>query len=324
MNSQIKVSVIIPVFNTGNYLRQCVESVLYQTYQNFEIILVNDGSTDNSLIKCEELQEEYPLAIKLINQSNQGLSCARNVGLLNSVGQYVMFLDSDDFWSEKTVLEILINMLLLDNIDFIMFNANYFTEGKYKSIFNYPADLKNIQMKNKFTLLIKSGNGAMSACMKIIKRDFLLKNNILFIPRIKAEDSPWFIDLILSTDKFVAINNRFYNYRQGVKGSITNSIDIGSFNNYYKIHSLILDKANQTEGLKLSILSFLAYLYVSQLGLYWKLSVRDRKNVFEDIKCLSSILDFDEHPRVKLVRKFYKLFGFKATLYALLLYKKVK
>lgn len=93
----MKVSVIIPVYNVDQYLRHCLESVVFQSYLNKEIILINDGSTDCSQEICEEYVRRYPF-IRLINKENGGLSEARNVGILHATGDYVMFLDSDDYW----------------------------------------------------------------------------------------------------------------------------------------------------------------------------------------------------------------------------------
>ena len=91
-----KVSVIVPVYNVGKYLEECLNSIINQTYKNIEMVIVNDGSTDNSLDIIEKFKNKDN-RIKLINQINKGVSVARNIGLLNSTGNYIFFVDPDDY-----------------------------------------------------------------------------------------------------------------------------------------------------------------------------------------------------------------------------------
>lgn len=327
MNSPIKVSVIIPVFNTQKYLRQCVESVLYQTYRNFEIILVNDGSSDSSLDICQSFKQRLPSIINLVNQQNQGLSSARNVGLKQSSGDYVIFLDSDDFWSTCNVLEILVSLIdkhPSEPLDFIMFNAMYYyDEDNTSKMFNYPESLSKISTPNKFEKLIESGNGCMSACMKIIRRSFLLNNNIEFIKGIRGEDSPWFVDLMINTDKFIVINDCLYNYRQQVEGSITYERSLSSFYNSFKLYDVVLRKSKGVEDnkLRLVILSFTAYLLLASLASYCELCKHDRKKIKNKLKTYLYLLKYNLHPRIKLVSFLYQSLGFYSSTYILHLFK---
>lgn len=109
MNNQPLISVIIPVYNTAKYLHKCVDSVLSQTYTNLEIILVNDGSTDNSGKICDEYAQKDK-RIKVIHKRNGGLSSARNAGIKMATGQFLSFIDSDD-WVDKKFIEILYNLI---------------------------------------------------------------------------------------------------------------------------------------------------------------------------------------------------------------------
>lgn len=101
---EYKFSVIIPIYKVEQYLEECVDSVLRQNYSNYEIILVDDGSPDSCPIICDKYAEEFD-HIKVIHKKNGGLSDARNVGLDISTGEYVIFLDSDDYWEEKDFLK---------------------------------------------------------------------------------------------------------------------------------------------------------------------------------------------------------------------------
>ena len=104
-----KVSIIIPVYNVEGYLIKCIQSIVKQTYSNIEIILINDGSTDESGSICKKMEEIY-YNIKVINQNNKGVSAARNAGLKESVGDYIMFVDPDD-WCEPNMVERMVDSI---------------------------------------------------------------------------------------------------------------------------------------------------------------------------------------------------------------------
>lgn len=109
------ISVIVPIYNVEKYLKKCIDSIIEQTYSELEIILVNDGSTDQSLSVCESYQDER---IKIVNKVNGGLSSARNAGLEVARGAYIFFLDSDD-WIEKNCIEYLLNTLIQTEVDIV-------------------------------------------------------------------------------------------------------------------------------------------------------------------------------------------------------------
>ena len=98
---QEKISIIVPVYNVENYLERCVESILKQTYTNFELLLINDGSTDRSLDILKKYKEKYPEITKIIDKKNGGLSSARNAGIRDAKGEYLSFIDSDDIIYSK-------------------------------------------------------------------------------------------------------------------------------------------------------------------------------------------------------------------------------
>ena len=98
-----KISVVAPVYNVEDYLSQCIESIMNQSFKGFELILIDDGSIDKSSQILTEYKEQYPNVIKLISQENQGVSVARNIGLEESTGEYLAFVDSDDFLEEEAI-----------------------------------------------------------------------------------------------------------------------------------------------------------------------------------------------------------------------------
>ena len=122
------VSIIIPVYNSEPYLSRCLDSVLAQTYPKIEVLLIDDGSTDNSYAICQQYAQRDS-RMKVIHQQNQGAAAARNTGLDNATGEYIMFCDSDDILSEGTNIHIGDWIVLVSNCVFL------YTEEEFKSLF---------------------------------------------------------------------------------------------------------------------------------------------------------------------------------------------
>lgn len=137
---KMKFSVLIPVYNTEKYLEECLQSVLNQTYQDFEIILVDDGSTDNSGAICDKFQKDYPNKIKVIHKENQGLISARRVGIADAKGDYCIFVDSDDYILKKLLSEL--NHILIKDkaIDLLIYSFNYVQNGKIIKQYRHIAE----------------------------------------------------------------------------------------------------------------------------------------------------------------------------------------
>lgn len=196
-----KFSVIIPVYNTEKYLDRCISSVIKQTYKDFEIILVNDGSKDNSGNICDE-HKKNDNRIKVIHQKNAGVSTARNIGLKNAVGDYIIFVDSDDF-IEGDSLEKLNSILDKNDVDCIIYNLNNIMESK----FVFKENLIQYMIKLITTELINS------PCNKVYKRDIIEKYDIKFDKKIEIGEDLLFNIIYISKMKNVYLfNNKLYNY----------------------------------------------------------------------------------------------------------------
>lgn len=214
----MKVSVIIPVYNVEKYIRQCLESVINQTLKDIEIIIINDGTRDNSM----EIVEEYisDERIKIINKKNGGLSSARNTGILVAQGKYICFIDSDDF-IEKSMIEELYNIIEEKNFDVVD-----------SDIFLYDNKTHEIkERKNKEYLKIEKGlilweRYNVEVWNKIYRKSFLLDNNIFFEEGIIHEDDLFSIKILSSTNKIGHINKSFYYYRINRSGSIMTDINL--------------------------------------------------------------------------------------------------
>lgn len=168
-------SVLVPVYNQKKYLKQCIESAINQSYKNFELVLVDDGSTDGSESICDIYHEKYPDLIRVIHKKNEGLLYARYTGIKESVGKYLLFLDADDCIKSNTLQQMNKYIEQYEGVDLIIFNFS--NSRKYDSITKkYPIDKDTFFKKNNKKYFIKMfcGNYAFNnMCMKCVKKSII-------------------------------------------------------------------------------------------------------------------------------------------------------
>lgn len=212
----MKFSIIIPVYNTEKYLKRCIESVLSQTYQNFEMIIINDGSNDNS----EEILKNYTsnFKIKIIKQTNHGLSYSRNVGIRKAKGDYIIFLDSDDL-IEKDLLNIINKNISGED----MIKYSYCDFRNNEKINNKTIIFKNLKGKIAFKTLIESKIIFEMACLYAYKRTYL--QNYAFEVGKYHEDTGLIPILIYNAKEVSSINYYGYIYNRDNETSITSYTD---------------------------------------------------------------------------------------------------
>lgn len=233
------VSVIIPIYNTENYLESCIESVLNQTYQNLEIILVDDGSLDNSPTICDSFSEKDN-RVKVIHKENEGLGFTRNCGLKYATGMYISFLDSDDTLDEDTY-DYCIQKMEEYQADACYYGRKTFTEsGEYTVNLNIPEKLiyKGKEVASEFskhyigwlqheqtTPYIKE-----SSCCAIYRRDIIDRNYLQFPSEREclSEDAFFNLDICRNAGCVIIIPKDFYNYRYNAN-SLTTKYDAERF-----------------------------------------------------------------------------------------------
>ncbi len=209
----MNISVIVPVYNVESYLSCCLDSILNQSFTNFECIVINDGSTD----KSGEICEQYALKdsrIKVIHKKNGGLSDARNTGLDIASGKYIYFVDSDD-WIHPDALSSLFFVLEKYNLDVAAFMAvNCYSNGKKKLNSNF------FKLENDVNILKIGGDGFVfrslffaSSCFKMYRTDFLNKKNIRFIYGVKYEDNHFWVMIMKNITHIAVLNKHYYYYR---------------------------------------------------------------------------------------------------------------
>lgn len=219
MNKGMKVSIILPVYNVEKYLRECMESAVNQTLDSVELIAVNDGSTDNSLNILEEYREKYN--IKIINQENKGLSEARNSGLRIASGEYVYFLDSDDY-IDLEAMEYCYNKCKENDLDIINFDAISFQDENDKEAkldieeeYDRGHILNSDVYKGEdfYNYLISNNAYRQPVWLSMYKTSFLKENNLDFYPGLIHEDELFTKIAYLQSSRIIYVPKQFFHRR---------------------------------------------------------------------------------------------------------------
>lgn len=211
MNNPL-ISVIIPVFNGEEYIAQCLENILYQTYKNIEIVVVNDGSTDDS----EKIAQLYP--VKIITQKNCGVSVARNTGLNAAEGEYIHFMDIDDLINLE-FYEKMIDATLLTNADMSCCSViNYIP--RRTSVFQHRLLLHTPEDKFSITNVARQGY----VWRYLFKKSFLQESKLKFDVGELGEDTPFSMLAVYFANKIVTVPDAVYYYKKR-EGSICHSND---------------------------------------------------------------------------------------------------
>lgn len=324
------ISIIVPVYKVEAYLRQCVESLTCQTYRDIEIILVDDGSPDGSPALCDQLATEDS-RIRVVHKENGGLSDARNAGLKVATGDYVVFCDSDDWWENDDSLQLLvIELKRFPNLDFLGFNFKKQFEGTGKIVFApaySEATLSAFDSSECLYALAKQGVFPISACTKLIRREFLIEHNLFFIKGLISEDIPWFIELISASKKCRFVNMYVYNYRQERVGSITNSFSEKKFNDrigIIKSESAKVEARDLTEKGKKGLFFFLAYEYTQFINGINRFEGAKQREVIKDLNNYKWLLKYDLNYKVTIPRYVCAFLGLENTARLVKFYNSIR
>ena len=192
------ISIIVPIYNAEKYLNKCIDSIINQTKKELEIILINDGSTDNSETIIKKYDDKR---IKYFKNKNQGIGKTRNFGIDKATGKYIIFLDSDDFL-ELNACEKMYEKAEKEKLDIVVCDYyRYFDNGKQEEV-KLP-DFKNSSLKENPNIISEH----LSPWAKIYKTDLIKKNNIKFVENLKYEDAPFVIEALDCAKKIGKINS---------------------------------------------------------------------------------------------------------------------
>lgn len=205
----MKYSIIIPAYNCEKTIKKCIESVLNQKYDNYELIIVNDGSVDKTLSITTAYQKKYNNII-IINNSNHGVSYSRNIGVKNATGDYITFLDADDYYDEDC-LSVIDSYLKKNRVDFLRYNfKNDGTGGFNNDIYDLAGE--NISKEKLFQHLLTNSKKIPNLVMLLFIKNNIAKK-IKFNEKLyMMEDVDYYNQLIFATKKNIIIDEKKYNY----------------------------------------------------------------------------------------------------------------
>ena len=274
MKKDVLLTVVIPVYNVEKYLKRCIESILIQEWKNYDILLVDDGSTDSSPQICDDYAKVYDF-ISVIHKKNGGLSEARNTGISHAKGDYVYFPDSDD-WLEPDAFMALAEVLESQKFDIISFNRE-FVKGEEDTIVSDPLVTQVYEGKDAFVQMLKHSYITGFANDKIYKKSLFIDNNISFPKGKYYEDLGTNYKLFLSAENVFATNQKYYHYLIDNPDSITQSWNEQKFSDMFEFYKdifysdFVRSRLNQEE-LQTSqlyyvngLIHILASLYKSKL-----------------------------------------------------------
>lgn len=244
-----KITAVIPVYNVQDYLEQCLDSICNQTEQFDEVILVNDGSTDNSLQICEKYCNKYR-NIRLINQKNEGVAEARNVGISATKGEYIVFIDSDDYIMDNMV-QVLKREIAEMSYDVLFFGASVKCELSNREPETYyirDNSLCEMDM-NGVEFFVKSfpTNYIVSPCLAIYRREFLEDNKLCFEKGIYFEDNDFCLRVCMKAKKVKVINKNLYIRRYHSGSIMTGTISSKKCEDLIRVNELIWEALEQSE-----------------------------------------------------------------------------
>ena len=308
-----KISIIVPVYNVERYLRQCLDSLINQTFSDIEIICVNDGTPDESL----RILEEYAKAdrrIKIISQSNLGLSDARNAGLKLVLGEYIMFVDSDD-WLELDTCEVALNEAKSENADVVFWGymREFSDKSKPKTFFDdekivFDESIVKEKLYRRFFGIINEElkrpeliDAIVTAWGKLFKADLILDNKIEFVDTkiIGTEDLLFNIYAFNYVNRAVYLNKTYNHYRRNNETSLSKTYRKDLFNCWQKLFGKIgeyIDENSLGDEYKVALNNRIC---ISIVGL-GRNALQSKTSGKEQRKSISEILNSD------MYRKAYK------------------
>ncbi len=241
------ISIVIPVYNVEKYVSDCLESIIKQTFSQWEVIMINDGSSDGSVAICEKFCEQDD-RFKLLEQSNHGVSVARNAGIELCRGEYVLFMDADDTILPNT-LEDLNQITQKTKVDIISFQYQKIVNKSEIHEVEPPQELHVITGDEALTLFLREQKIGISMCTKLVKRSIV--ENIQFeVGRTSNEDKFYLFETLLAVNTALVLQEQYYCYWTRENSATTKPFDERWFDVYYfakKIYLTVCEKKPEFE-----------------------------------------------------------------------------
>lgn len=336
------LSIIVPVYNCEKFLSRCLDSIISQDFVDFEVIIVNDGSTDNSYRILEDYCNKDNRFL-VINQENQGQSIARNIGLSYATGKYIGFVDADD-WIEPNMYSVMIEKAILSDADIVVCNHNNIYEcddSVEKMVFNMIDEVINIKsfgVDNYIMDYIRKYKHGNEVWSRIYKRSMLVENNIIFLknnfkdyPEI-AEDLFFNMECTIYAQIIVGVNKGLYNYNIRSGSSMTISKPnllirfVKGYNNFFEEYKSFFS-SNSFIYLRYNLIRsyynelFLLYKEerkIKEFNLEWRIAKKDfsyiKESLMRDLsnysfsqKIYSILIWNNQGEIIRIIREFYNM-----------------
>jgi glycosyltransferase involved in cell wall biosynthesis len=264
-----KISVIVPVYKVENYLHRCVDSIINQTYKNLEIILVNDGSPDSSGKICDEYAAKDDRII-VIHKKNEGSSCARNAGLEIATGDYISYVDSDDYINESMLKLMLCKMLEL-NLDIVEIAA----KTSNSTLVSDNSFMVQDQVSCRKRII---QNSVFSVWRRLYKASLI--SDLRFIPKIIHQDVFYTIDVLNRINQLGFLNSAFYHYNTDNESIIRSKYSLEKITTGIRATEYIINNTIGESELKQTVDNYITYYYTDHYFLLSRNSDIDPNKVF--------------------------------------------
>ena len=307
-------TIIVPVYNVEKYLNECIDSVINQTFTNWELLLVDDGSNDGSSFICDEYASK-DVRVTVFHKQNGGASDSRNYGLDKANGEYILFLDSDDYWNDVDALKLLSEYCL--KADIVMFGCtdfNIITGETIVSRNNYNLEMIYSDKKTALHYLMSNKLIPGGPTIFAFKSELVNTNKIRFKVGIQNEDYDFVLSLFLCASNITALNNPFYMYRQGRSDSVTGSSDIKMiYGIAYTVEKWVsLCDSITDEVIKKDYLNYIAFIYSTGFVICGRMNKSERRKAIEIMKKHKYVLSYSYWKKPTITKYAIKILGINA------------
>ncbi|AJH01823.1 hypothetical protein LF65_05301 [Clostridium beijerinckii] len=323
------LSIVVPVYNVELYLNKCLESILACELKSYELILINDGSTDNSYNICLDFQQKYT-EIKVLSQENKGLSNARNVGLNEARGEYIVFIDSDDYIISKSFYETIEEIKKNKNQKIDILISDFFRVSKEERI---VSKINQIQESDEIIYGIKymesflKGYGCFWNTWRFVFcREFLIANKFKFKDGFLCEDIDFAVKTLLKTNNIAFYHNPYYCYKLGRESSIMNIVSEKRVRDYLIITEECMQLLRNNDEVIFSsrMKEKLLIEYVLNLTTIFEVDKTNRKTIKNLFKQTQYLFSMTKSNKIKCYNFIISLFGISSVAFVLLLLKKMR
>ncbi len=322
------LSIVIPVYNAEKYLDACFDSIKRQKFADYEVIIIDDGATDNSPEICDRYAETDS-RVKVYHLQNGGPSRARNIGFDKANGKYVYCIDNDDCIYDEYHFTKIYDYLLENEVDILQTGATYISDEAnaketvvdYTDVPEFPSD----KIEKYVDWLVKNNKFETSCWSKIIKTDFLRENKLYFDENLVVEDFDWNMRFFQCVKSYSILKSASYIhvFRQGsissAKGAKRHKNCVDQIETIKKYAKLFQTDGFSTEINK-SLLPFLTYQYYITISVASSLDKEYKKDIKKSLKQTKFITKFSSGKKQKLLKLIYNLFGFNVLTFVLTYY----